>query len=264
MTALYLPMMLLLVALVFRAVSIEFRHHARSGLARRIWDFAFGGASTLATFLYGLMAGNAIQGVPLGPDGEFCGEPSDLIQPYPIIVGLFAVSTFAMHGATYLRLRTVGELRGRVDRWAWWSFALFLFLGATVATLATVPQATANFRRMPWLWAVPALNALAVDNVPRAFYRRHPRQAFVSTGAAIVAFTVLFGSSLYPNLIRSTLSSDFDLTIRSSASSPGSLDNLLVVAVLGMPFVLSYTAVTSWVLRKPTSESPTVDTSPRH
>ena len=207
MTALYLPMMLLLVALLFRAVAIEFRHHARSDRGRGIWDVAFAGASGLATFLYGLMVGNAIRGVPLGAEGEFEGSIGHLLSPYALLVGLFAVATFAMHGATYLRLRTEGDLRLRVDRWAWWSFFVFLalFLLTTAATLATVPNATANFRRWPWLWVVPILNVLAILNIPRALHHRRAWQAFVSTGATIAAFTVLFGASLYPNLITSTL-----------------------------------------------------------
>ncbi len=258
MTALYLPMMLLLVGLVFRAVSIEFRHHAATPRSRRTWDFAFFGASTLVTFLFGLMVGNSIRGVPLGRDGDFLGSWRDLIGPYPILVGFFAVATFAMHGATYLKLRTEGDLRGRVDRWARWAFGFFLvlFLATTAATLAAVPGATANFRRQPWFWAIPVLNVLAIANIPRALHWGRPLAAFVSTGATIAASTALFGLSLFPNLISSTVGRDFDLTVHSAASSHGSLLNLLIAAGLGMPFVLSYTAVTYWVFRKPTRPDP--------
>src|SRR5205085_5170370 len=104
-----------------------------------------------------------------GPGGAVGAEPLGLVRPYPALVGVFAVATFAMHGAIYLTLRTGGDLRRRAERWAWWAFGLFLalFLVTTAVTVADVPSATANLERHPWLWAVPALNVLAIANLPR-------------------------------------------------------------------------------------------------
>jgi cytochrome d ubiquinol oxidase subunit II len=252
-TAMYLPFMVLLVALIFRAVAIEFRHHSETAGGRLVWDVAFSLASLLVTFLFGLAVGNAITGVPLGPGGVVGAERLDLVRPYPALVGLFAVATFAMHGAIYLTLRTGGELRRRAARWAWWAFGLFLafYLLTTAVTLIAFPGVTANFRKYSWLWAVPVLNVLAIANLPRSLARGRPAWAFVSSGATIAAFTCLFGVALYPNLVASTMDGEFDLTVWKAASSQGSLENLLIATGLGLPFVACYTAVTYWVFRKP-------------
>ena len=219
----YLPFMVLLVALIFRAVAIEFRYHAETPAVRRVWDVTFSMASLLVTFVYGLTVGNAIEGVPLGPGGEVVAGSFNLVRPYPVLVGLFAVITFAMHGAIFVLLRTGGELRRRAMRWAWWAFGLFLalYLLTTAVTLIELPGATSNFGTYPWLWAVPVLNLLAIANLPWSLAHNRPRAAFVSSGATIAAFTCLFGAALYPNLVVSTLGPKFDLTVWKAASSQG-------------------------------------------
>src|SRR5262249_26402090 len=163
------------------------------------------------------------------------------------------VVTFGMHGAIYLQLRSEGELRERVDRWAWLAFGLFLalFLLTTAATIFTFPAATAAFERHPWLWVVPVLNVLAIANLPRSLVQGNPRGAFVSSGAVIAAFTFLFGVALYPNLVVSTLGAEHNLTVWRASSSDGTLENLLIAAGIGMPFVLGDTILTYRVFREP-------------
>jgi cytochrome d ubiquinol oxidase subunit II len=257
-TTMYLPFMVLLVALIFRAAAIEFRHHAETSSGQLTWDIAFGLTSILVAFLFGVAVGNAITGVPLGPGGEVAAEQVDLVRPYPILVGLFAVVTFAMHGAVYLLLRTEGELRQRVERWAWRTFGLFLalFVVATVVTVVRFPDATANFKQHPWLWVVPVLNVLAIADLPKQLARGNPMRAFVASGAVIAAFTFLFGVALYPNLVVSTLGVEHNLTVWKAASSTGALVNLLIAAGIGLPFVLGYTIVIYTVFRKPAQPRP--------
>jgi len=158
-----------------------------------------------------------------------------------------------MHGAIYLQLRTGGELRRRAVRWAWSAFGLFvtLYVLTSAVTLIEFPDVTANFHRHPWLWVVPVLNVLAVANLPRSLAYDRPGAAFVSSGATIAAFTFLFGVALYPSLVASSTGPEFNLTVWKAASSKGALVNLLVATGIGMPFVLSYMAVTYWVFRKP-------------
>jgi cytochrome d ubiquinol oxidase subunit II len=247
----YLAFMLLLLALIFRAVSIEFRSKSQSKLWRSVFDFAFSAASTLATFLYGVAVGNCMLGLPIGPDREFDGTVLDLLSPYPIMTGLFAVATFAMHGSIYLYLKTEGDLQRRIHGWMWTTFGLFLvmYMVVTIMTLMQVPAATANFRNHPWLWLVVLLNILAIANIPRAIMSQQPLYAFLSSAAVIAAFTFLFGVALFPNLVVSTLGKEYNLTIYNAASSQKTLGIMLAIAILGMPFVLSYTAVVYWVFR---------------
>jgi cytochrome d ubiquinol oxidase subunit II len=247
----YLAFMLLLVALIFRAVSIEFRSKSQSKVWRSLFDFAFSAASTLATFLYGVAVGNCMLGLPIGADREFAGTVLDLLSPYAIMTGLFAVATFAMHGSIYLSLKTEGDLQRRIHGWMWTTFGLFLvmYMVVTIMTLMQVPAATANFRNHPWLWLVVLLNILAIANIPRAIMSQQPLYAFLSSAAVIAAFTFLFGVALFPNLVVSTLGEEYNLTIYNAASSQKTLGIMLAIAVLGMPFVVSYTAVVYWVFR---------------
>ena len=184
----YLAFMLLLFCLIFRAVSMEFRSKRPSPSWRRFWDVAFSASSAVAALLFGVAVGNAMQGLPVGADKEFARSTLlGLLRPYPILVGLLAVSLLAMHGALYLQLKTEGDLRERVGGWAWRAFGIFAALYAltTAATLAKVPWALGNFGRMPWLWAVVGLNVLAVAAVPCALYFKRSLAAFLSSCAPI-------------------------------------------------------------------------------
>ena len=247
----YLPFMLLLFALIFRAVSMEFRSKQDWLWWRSFWDVSFSAASTLATFLFGVAVGSSIRGIPIGADKEFAGTLTDLLHPYAILVWLFAVATFAMHGAIYLYLKTEGELQQRIHGWMWRTFGCFvaLYLLTTIFTLVRIPSVTRNFETMPWAWVVVVLNVLAVANIPRAIYKGQPLYAFVSSSCTIAAFTFLFGIALFPNLIASSLNPAWNLTIYNSASSLKTLGLMRWIALLGLPFVMTYTAIVYWVFR---------------
>jgi len=144
----YTAFMMLLFALIFRAASIEFRSKMDSPGWRRAWDLGFFASSTLATVLFGVAVGNGMIGVPLNQRGVFIGTFFDLLQPYPIMVGLLSVTVFAMHGALYLYLKVPhGDLHARIGRWMWhtWGVFLVVYMLTTVYTLIAVPQAVANF-----------------------------------------------------------------------------------------------------------------------
>ena len=247
----YLPFMLLLFALIFRAVSIEFRSKRESRAWRSFWDTSFAAASMLATFLFGVAVGNSMQGLPIGANGEFTGNLVSLIRPYPILVGVLAVATFAMHGAIYLHLKTEGTLQERIHGWMWRTFGVFIvaFMLTTIFTLVFVPGATRNFQRMPLAWLVVVLNVLAIANIPRAIYSNRPGYAFVSSACVIAALMFLFGVALFPNMIVSSVDPAYSLTITTAASSEKTLSIMRTIALVGMPFVLAYTALVYWVFR---------------
>jgi cytochrome d ubiquinol oxidase subunit II len=252
-SGLYLAFMLILACLIFRGVSLEFRGKQDSRWWRAGWDFSFCASSALATFLFGVAVGNATRGLPLGPDGDFVRAPTlaELLGPYPVGVGLFAVATFAMHGSIYLYLKTEGALQQRVHAWMWRTFYVFLagYVIMSVWTVVQIPHATANFARYPLTWIVPVLNVLAIANIPRAIYLGRPLYAFMSSACAIAAFTFLFGMSLFPNLIVSDLNPEWNLTVNSAASSTKTLMIMTIIAVIGLPFVLAYTITIYWIFR---------------
>jgi len=247
----YTAFMLLLFALIFRAVSMEFRSKRPSPVWRQFWDASFAGGSTLATFLFGIAVGNAMQGMPIGQDKEFQGTTMDLLRPYPLLVGVLAVATFAMHGAIYLHLKTEGELQKRLHRWQWRCFGFFLvlYLFTTVYTLVEIPLATRNFSRHPWVWLVVGLNMLAIANIPRAIFRGRGVYAFVSSCATVGALTFFVGVALFPELVHSSLNPAWSLDAYNAASSHKTLGIMRNIAFLGMPFVLAYTVAIFWVFR---------------
>jgi cytochrome d ubiquinol oxidase subunit II len=250
-SGLYLPFMLLLVALIFRATAIEFRSKSRGRRWRGTWDVAFSAASLLAALLMGAAIGNSLWGLSIGARGIYQGGVLDAFNPYALAVGLLAAALFAMHGTIYLYLKMEGELQARLLPWMWRTFGLFLvlYLLVTIATLVLRPQVTRNLNEQPWLWIVVLLNILAIANIPRAIYLQRPGYAFVSSCATILALVALFGAALFPYLVVSSVAPEHSLTIYNAASSDKTLGIMALMALIGMPLVLTYTGIVYWTFR---------------
>lgn len=247
----YLAFMLLLCALIFRAVSLEFRSKHVHPRWRGFFDSTFAAASTLAPLLYGVAVGNALEGMPIGADGEFHGDLLTLLNPYALTIGVLAATIFALHGAIYLYLKTEGELQQRVRHWIWTAFGIFLtvYMLATMFTLVAHPHVLDNFRTIPLAWVVPVLNVLAIANIPRALYQEKPAYAFASSCATLLAFVFLLGMALFPNLVPSSIAPAYSLTIYNAASSERTMRTAALIALIGMPMVLTYTGIIYWTFR---------------
>jgi cytochrome bd ubiquinol oxidase subunit II len=247
----YVLIMMLICALIFRAVSIEFRSKKKHPKWRQGWDISFSISSAMAAFIFGVIVGNLFIGLPIGADMEYHGSTFAHFNSYTLLVGCFAVAACAMHGSIYLYLKTEGELQKRVHGWMWETFGIFLFfyMLTTIFTLIQIPDAVANFKRWPWAAIVVVLNVLAIANIPRAIYLNKPGYAFISSICTLAAFTFLFGVAMYPNLLVSSDAPQYSLNIYNSASSHKTLGIMLIVAAMGLPCVLSYTAVVYWIFR---------------
>jgi cytochrome d ubiquinol oxidase subunit II len=252
----YAAFMLVLCALILRAVSIEFRSKMESSAWRTVWDAGFFLSSLVAALLFGVAVGAVMVGVPLDERGIHVGGFLSLVfpaghEPFPLVVGLMTAALFALHGAIYLHLKTEGELQRRVRGWTWHAFGVFLvlYLAATILALATVDRALANFERFPAAWGVVLLTILALSNVPRSIFHDRPAQAFVSSCVLIVGLVMLVGIALYPNLVTSSIAADNSLTVWNAASSHKTLGIMAWIAALGMPFVVAYTAIIYWTFR---------------
>lgn len=247
----YLPVIVLLFALIGRAISIEFRSKAKIAGWRTYWDVSFFLSSIVCVFLFGLVAGNVMEGLPLGADHEVYVSLGELLGPYALCVGVFAVATSAMHGAIYLHLKTEGALHERTRGWMWRSFFVFLaaYVLVTVMTFFAAPHALTNFERWPAAWIVVVLNVLAIANIPRAIHQRRPGYAFLSSCCTLAALVFLFGMALFPNLVFSSADPSLALTIYTASSTEHTLTLLSIIAALGAPLVLSYTAIVYWVFR---------------
>ena len=252
----YTPFMMVLFALIFRAVSMEFRSKRESTIWRRSFDVAFSLASGGAALLFGVAVGNILKGVPVAPVGrggalEYTGGFFNLLTPYTLLTGVLVVALFAMHGSIYLYLKTEDDLQERVHGWMWQTFGLFLvlYMLTTMYTLVEVPQATQNFRQIPWAWIVVVLNVLAIANIPRAIYLAQPFYAFLSSVATIAAFVFLLGMAIFPNLVPSSIDPAYSIDIYNAASSQKTLGIMATIAAIGMPIVLTYTGIVYWTFR---------------
>jgi cytochrome d ubiquinol oxidase subunit II len=248
----YLAFMLLLAALIFRAVSIEFRSKMKSAGWRHAWDTGFFASSFLATLLFGVAVGNSMIGIPLDVQGNYTGSFFDLLNPYSVVAGLVAVALFAMHGCIYLFLKLPeGEARELVRSYMWhtWGAFLVLYVLGSMYTVAAVPRATANFEKYPWAAAIVVANVLAVANIPRSVFRNRPVQAFASSTITIICLVSLFGIALFPNLVAARDGAGHALTVYTAASSVGTLWLMFYIVLIGMPFVLAYTAAVYWTFR---------------
>jgi len=247
----YTAFMLLLFALISRAVSMEFRSKRESAGWTRFWDTSFFLGSSIATLLFGVAVGNVIVGLPIGADMEFRGGFFDLLSPYTVLTGLLAIAVFAMHGSIYLYLKTEGELQESLKPVMWRTFSAFLvlYLIVSVWTLASLPSAIANFKDFGWAWGVVVLNVLAVANIPRAIHHGRPFYAFISSCGTIAALCFLFGAAIYPNMVVSSIDPAYSLTIENASSSEKTLGIMAIIAAAGMPCVLAYTAAIYWTFR---------------
>ncbi|MFN3306860.1 MAG: cytochrome d ubiquinol oxidase subunit II [Candidatus Kapaibacteriota bacterium] len=247
----YIALFLLLVVLVFRAIAIEFRSKRESLRWRHNWDIAFSLSSYIIALLLGVAMGNIIIGVPLNQYHEFVGNFWTLISPYTLLTGITTVALFMMHGTIYLVLKTEGELRDKLIPWVNNTIIFFVicYVSTTMVTLIYVPQMTRHFIDYPFLFIVPLLNMLAIANIPREIHHKRYGWAFISSAASIIALLALFAIGIFPNIVPSNPNPEYSLTIYNAASSQKTLTIMLVIAIIGVPFVLAYTAGIYWIFR---------------
>jgi len=249
----YEAFMLVLAALIFRAISIEFRSKMESPAWRSLWDWVFCLSSFLGSLTFGIAVGSAMTGIPLDARGIFRSTVFDQLGVYPLATGVLTVCMFVMQGAIYLCTKMEEDLLARMKLWAWRGFYSFLvaYLTVTVMTVVLVPRSVENFRHFPWAVIVVVLNVLAIANIPRCMKKEKWAAAFFSSSCTIAGLVFLFGVALFPNLVTSSPHPEHSLTIYNSASSESTLKIMSLIALIGMPFVLTYTVLVYWTFRGP-------------
>jgi cytochrome bd ubiquinol oxidase subunit II len=250
-SAFYVPVMLLLTGLIFRAIAIEFRSKEEMLWWRWAWDIMFCASSILISLLMGLILGNLIQGMPIGKDMEFAGNWLDFLNPYAFLIAFTTLSLFMMHGTMFLLLKTEDRVYARLTVMAKNMVIYFvvLFAFTTVATLIYIPQMAEKFRLNPTLFVVPALAILAVANIPRLINQRRYFIAFLFSGLTTALLLILFAIGLFPNIVVSTLSPEYNITIYNASSTEKTLSNLMIVTLIGIPLVATYTIFVFWTFK---------------
>ncbi len=230
----YLAVFLLIFALIFRAVAIEFRSKQPSALWRQSWDVAFSVASILSAFLFGVVIGNLVWGIPLGADKEFHGTFLGLLHPYALLTGLMVVAVCMMHGAIYIVMKTEGAFHEKARGWVKNCIIFFMIMYGilTMATMLYAPQMVANLKAHPILFLIPVIKLLVIANIPREIYHKKDFMAFVSSSVTIVLFMFLFGSGIFPNMAYSNPNPQYSLTIYNASSSVKTLKTMLIIALI--------------------------------
>jgi cytochrome d ubiquinol oxidase subunit II len=247
----YLAFVLLLVALIFRGVAIEFRSKRPMRWWRQMWDIGFSAGSVLSSLLIGVAMGNIAWGIPIDNRGEFAGTFWTLLHPYSLLLGVTTLALFMMHGAIYSLLKTEGPLHDKLRGWINNCIIFFIICYAvtTMATLLYVTHMAARVRANPWLFSLALANMLAIANIPREIHRGRDWWAFLSSCGAMITLMGLFGLEMYPNLVLSNTDEAHSLNIYNAASSPKTLGIMLVIAAIGVPAVLAYTVSIYWIFR---------------
>lgn len=251
-SAMYLPLVLLLVALIARGVSFEFRGRLDPTRWRQTWSWSLTLGSALCPLLLGVALGNLLAGLPVGSDEEFTGSLTDTVTGYGLLVGLTLLALSALHGATFLTLRTEGEVRRRAHRAAAVALvpAAVLLVGFAVATPAVSDAPVTRSLVTP---VVAVLAVLASGLLLRA---HREGWAFTATALGIALTVVTLFASLYPDVLVSSTSADHSLTVTGTASGEYALQVMTVTALVLVPVVALYQGWSYVVFRRRVSGPP--------
>jgi cytochrome d ubiquinol oxidase subunit II len=244
MPALYLPVILMLLALVFRGVTFEFR-----GIAKRKapWNFAFAAGSTLAAFCQGVILGGLIQGIRVA-DGQFAGGPFDWATPFALLCGLGVVAGYGLLGATWLVMKTEGELatHSRAQAKALLVAVLAFMAIVSLWTPLEFPRIAARWFALPnilFLWPVPIITGLVAFAAWHSLGSGREAAPFLAAIALFLLGYLGLAISTFPYLVPPSL------TIWDTAAVPASQIFMLIGTLFLLPVILGYTAFTYWLFR---------------
>ncbi|HSX12669.1 MAG TPA: cytochrome d ubiquinol oxidase subunit II [Rhabdochlamydiaceae bacterium] len=239
----YTATMILLFGFMLRAASIEFRSKKTSYTWRYFWDFCFAAASLILALSVGLIIGNMIEGVPLNEHGIYEGGLFQLFSPYTILVALFSLSLFTMHGSIYLLMKTEGEFRNKVHRWIRPLVTLFLALWAltTCGTFIFNPHMIAPFFNHPILSIFIFLSLGFIGGILYFVHEKKDGIAFLCSCLSIVFLLVLFSIGTFPNILRSSVEPlNRSLTLYNSSASKTALYVMGLIGLTGIPLSFFY------------------------
>lgn len=243
----YLPLILVLLALIMRGIAVEVRNMFNANHLKRIWDISFALGSILVALLLGVAVGNLFFGMELDAAGNYIGGFFALLNPYSLLVGLTGFSMFAVHGAAYLKMKSTDETREKASKWLKFSTVVFgaLFVILIAVTALTQPQIMTNVIASPVLWLLPVITLISVALTLHNSDKGEDGQSFVFSCVTIVTMFLQIVIALAPNLVRAT-NSEFSLTVFNSSSTQPTLMIMLIIAGIGLPIVVGYQI---WIYR---------------
>ncbi|OBI16675.1 cytochrome d ubiquinol oxidase subunit II [Mycobacterium sp. E2327] len=244
-STLYLPLLAILFGMIVRSVSIEWRGKIDDTKWRRWADFGIAAGSWLPAILWGVAFAILVRGLPVDAAGHVNLSITDVLNPYTLLGGLATAGLFLQYGAVFVGLKTSGSIRDEAHR-----FAVWLSLPAT-GLVAAFGLWTQLAHGKGWTWIVLGVAVVAQLAAVLLVWRRASEGwAFASTALAVAAVVILLFGSLYPNLVPSTLNSQWSVTIYNASSTPYTLKIMTWVTAIMAPLTVIYQAWTYWVFRQ--------------
>jgi cytochrome d ubiquinol oxidase subunit II len=241
----YLALVLLLLALIARGISFEYRGKHDTAKWRRTWDGLLTGGSLLAPLLIGVALGDLLHGLPINAQQEYTGSFWNLLQPYGLYVGITLVAICVVHGATFIALKSAGEIKDRADALASRAAPItaLIVLGFAIWTHAIAGKGFL-------LNIIEVAAVLAVIAVVWLVREHREGWAFAATTFTMAAAILSLFSELYPRVMVSSTNAGYDLTIHNTPSGSYTLKVMTIVVAIFLPVVLAYTAWTYYVFRR--------------
>jgi cytochrome d ubiquinol oxidase subunit II len=251
----YLPLFLLLMALILRGVAFEFRSKDDHPTWRKMWDWTIFVGSLLPAILLGVAFANLVRGVPIDAKMQYTGGFFNLLNPYALVGGLASLATFVLHGAIFLSLKTSGNLIERARaaaRKLWLPVVVILSIFLVSTYLAT--DIYEHLGVSPGV--VPLTGMVAILLVGYFLRKGLDGWAFGMTAITIAFSLITMFQILFPRVMISSTNPDWSLTIYNAASSPYTLRTMTIIALILVPMVLAYQGWSYWVFRKRIQSKP--------
>jgi cytochrome d ubiquinol oxidase subunit II len=240
----YLPLLLILVALIIRLVAIDYRSKRPELAWRRRWDVCIVIGSALPALLWGVAFGNILRGVPIDAHGEYVGGFFNLLNPFALLTGLVTLTVFLTHGAVFVALKTEGVIRDRAQAFAARVGPVAAGLAVTLLIWLNLAHGDAISVVLSVVAAAALVGGLLANRIRREGW------AFIGTAVAIAFTFATAFVALFPDVMPSTLNPAWSLTVANASSTHYTLTIMTWAAVIMTPVVVAYQVWTYWVFRK--------------
>ncbi|TQK20341.1 cytochrome bd-I ubiquinol oxidase subunit 2 apoprotein [Microbacterium sp. SLBN-154] len=246
----YLPLLLILLALIVRGVSFEYRHQRDDLRWKRRFDLMIVVGSAVPAFLWGVAVANIVRGVPIDQDFEFTGTLLDLLNPYALLGGATTLLLFFTHGVTFVALKTDGPVHVGARRLAVGAGIVTLAVAAVFLTWTLADAWSGGAPAFPAALIAAGVAAVCVLGGVIASARDREGRAFAFGVGAVAGAVLTLWFSLFPNVMPSSTDPAFSLTIQNASSTDYTLTIMSWAALIFLPLVLAYQGWTYWVFRK--------------
>jgi len=234
----YLALILLLCALILRAVSLEF--WSLDSNNKKIWKIVFACGSFLSSLLFGIALGNVILGIPMNEKMDFTGDFFTLLRPFPLAAGILGLCNILLQGATYASVKTFEDIRSRSQNIAgriWYVYA-FAFIITLITGLVSMPAERSNVAA----WVITFIFFILLIFLKVALHKGKDLHAFILSSLSFASLWGITGALQFPALTKSSIDTIPHLTIYNASSTEMTLRIMLIIALIGMPLVIGYTA----------------------